>query len=61
MQALKGECTKERAIIKVYILGPAVLAITLQALCVFLAYSDVEVGHVTIVLVNLLEPGIVYY
>ena len=37
LQALGDERTEERAIVKVYILGPAVLATSSQALCVFLA------------------------
>ena len=37
LQALEGERAEERAIVRVYILGPAALAISSQALCVFLA------------------------
>ena len=55
----RASASEERAIVRVYILGPAALAITSQALWVFLAYGDVEAGHVTIVLANLLEPGMV--
>ena len=37
LQALEGERAEERAIVRVYILGPAALAISSQAICVFLA------------------------
>ena len=47
LQALEGERAEERAIVRVYILGPAALATSSQALYVFLAYGDVEAGHVT--------------
>src|ERR1700679_150669 len=48
-----------RVIVRVYILDPAALATSSQALCVFLALWRRGAGHVTIVLANLLEPGMV--
>ena len=46
LQALKGERVEERAIVRAYILDPAALAISSQALCISLAYSDVGVGNI---------------
>ena len=57
--AFEDERAEGRAIVRVHILDPAALATSSQALVSFWPYGDVEAGHVTIVLANLLELGMV--
>ena len=45
--AFEDERAEGRAIVRVYILDPAALATSSQALMSFWPYSDVRAGHVT--------------
>jgi len=55
--AFEDERVEGRAFVRVYILDPAALATSSQALVSFWPYGDVQAGYVIIVLANLLEPG----
>ena len=49
---LEGERAEERAVIRVYILGPAALIISFRKYSMsFWPYSDVEAGYVIIMVV----------
>ena len=56
--AFEDQRAEGRAIVRVHILDPAALTTSSQALSVFLAIWRRGAGHVTIVLANLLEPGV---